>query len=88
MPSLVAEIGWAIEDHLQKIGMLKAPEIPEHQQKIMADKRAEFEGAAAPTGEVSDFPPTAEVCKKCSVKAVILMDGCMTCLNCGDSKCG
>ena len=23
MPSLVAEIGWAIEDHLQKIGMLK-----------------------------------------------------------------
>ena len=90
MPSLVAEIGWAIEDHLQKIGMLKKPEIPEHQQKIMDEKRAEFEGsAAAPAAsESSDFPPTAEVCKKCSVKAVILMDGCMTCLNCGDSKCG
>ena len=88
MPSLVAEIGWAIEDHLQKIGMLKMPEIPEHQQKIMDEKRAEFESAAAATGETADFPPTAEVCKKCSVKAVILMDGCMTCLNCGDSKCG
>lgn len=91
MPSLVAEIGWAIEDHLQKIGMLKMPEIPEHQQKIMDQKRAEFESAAAApaaTDETADFPPTAEVCKKCSVKAVILMDGCMTCLNCGDSKCG
>ena len=44
--------------------------------------------ASAETGETADFPPTAEVCKKCSVKAVILMDGCMTCLNCGDSKCG
>ena len=91
MPSLVAEIGWAIEDHLQKIGMLQMPEIPEHQQKIMDEKRAEFEAAAtapAATSETADFPPTAEVCKKCSVKAVILMDGCMTCLNCGDSKCG
>lgn len=89
MPSLVAEIGWAIEDHLQKIGLLKKPGIPEHQQKIMDEKRAEFENAAAaPAGESSEFPPTAEVCKKCSVKAVILMDGCMTCLNCGDSKCG
>ena len=89
MPSLVAEIGWAIEDHLQKIGLLKKPGISEHQQKIMDEKRAEYESAAtAPAGESSEFPPTAEVCKKCSVKAVILMDGCMTCLNCGDSKCG
>ena len=90
MPSLVAEIGWAIEDHLQKIGMLKKPEIPEHQQKIMDQKRAEFESTvtATPTADTGDFPANAEVCKKCSVKAVILMDGCMTCLNCGDSKCG
>ena len=90
MPSLVSEMGWAIEDHLQKICLLKLPEIPEHQQKIMDEKRAEFEGAAAAPAatEGSEFPPTAELCKKCSVKATILMDGCMTCLNCGDSKCG
>ena len=43
MPSLVAEIGWAIEDHLQKIGLLKKAEIPAHQQKIMDEKRTEFE---------------------------------------------
>ncbi|MDX2504176.1 MAG: NrdJb, partial [Gammaproteobacteria bacterium] len=30
----------------------------------------------------------SQVCDKCSTKAVIKMDGCMTCLNCGDSKCG
>ena len=72
MPSLVAEIGWAIEDHLQKIGMLKKTEIPEHQQKIMDEKRAEFEGTTAAKEEPSDFPANAEVCKKCSVKAVIL----------------
>jgi hypothetical protein len=88
MPSLVAEIGWAIEDHLQKIGMMTKPEIPEHQQKIMDEKRADFEQASASPQEANDFPPTAEVCKKCSVKATILMDGCMTCLNCGESKCG
>jgi hypothetical protein len=73
---------------LQKIGLLKKSEIPAHQQKIMDEKRAEFESAAAAPAEASDFPPTAELCKKCSVKATILMDGCMTCLNCGDSKCG
>jgi hypothetical protein len=87
MPSLVAEIGWAIEDHLQKIGMMSKIEIPEHQQKIMDEKRADFEQANS-AEEASDFPPNAELCKKCSHKAVILMDGCMTCLNCGDSKCG
>ena len=88
MPSLVAEIGWAIEDHLQKIGMMSKIEIPEHQQKIMDEKRAYFEQANSAEEEASDFPPNAELCKKCSHKAVILMDGCMTCLNCGDSKCG
>jgi len=88
MPSLVAEIGWAIEDHLQKIGLLETPEIPEHQRKIMEQKRAEYEAKNAAPEADSEFPSSAELCKKCGVKAVILMDGCMTCLNCGDSKCG
>ena len=45
MPSLVAEIGWAIEDHLQKIGMMGKIEISDHQRKIMDEKRADFEQA-------------------------------------------
>jgi len=97
MPSLVAEIGEAIEDHLTKIGMMKGPELGDHQKAILAEKRAEYEAstkpvsvatAAAVTSEASPFPETAQLCRKCMTKASILMDGCMTCLNCGDSKCG
>ncbi|MFT5717422.1 MAG: hypothetical protein ACI9T7_001614, partial [Oleiphilaceae bacterium] len=33
-------------------------------------------------------PANASLCKKCNNKSVIIMDGCKTCLNCGDSKCG
>ena len=34
------------------------------------------------------FPNGSQLCKKCNVKASIMMDGCLTCLNCGESKCG
>jgi hypothetical protein len=40
------------------------------------------------TGDGASFPPTATMCHKCSTKALVLMDGCATCLNCGYSKCG
>jgi len=33
-------------------------------------------------------PDGAQFCGKCHTAAAILMDGCMSCLNCGDSKCG
>jgi hypothetical protein len=90
MPSLVAEIGDAIESHLKLIGLLKDDGPDEHQQKLIAEKRAQFENQAKPAEakEESDFPASASLCNKCHTKAVIMMDGCMTCLNCGDSKCG
>jgi hypothetical protein len=34
-----------------------------------------------------NFPDDCSLCLKCHVKAVRVLDGCMTCLNCGDSKC-
>ena len=34
------------------------------------------------------FPKDAQLCTKCNTKAAIMMDGCLTCLNCGESKCG
>lgn len=34
------------------------------------------------------FPVDATLCAKCSHRSCIVMDGCQTCLNCGDSKCG
>jgi hypothetical protein len=34
------------------------------------------------------FPPGAMMCGKCNTQALVLLDGCQTCLNCGYSKCG
>ena len=34
------------------------------------------------------FPADAELCAKCYTKAVVSVSGCLTCLNCGESKCG
>lgn len=90
MPSLVAEIGEAIECHMRMIGLLKDDGLDEHQKKLIADKRAQYEGTLKQAEEASpsDFPAGSQLCGKCTTMAVIKMDGCMTCLNCGDSKCG
>jgi hypothetical protein len=89
MPSLVAEIGECIEKHLTEIGMLAAEEIGDHQKRILDEKRSQFEAKTAkPAEERSPYPAGAQLCSKCMTKAMIMMDGCMTCLSCGDSKCG
>lgn len=87
MPSLVAEIGYAIESHLKHIGMIKPEAMTDRQKKFLDEKRREFE-AQHGESESQSFPEKAVLCTKCSTKAMVLMDGCMTCLNCGESKCG
>ncbi|PAU87231.1 NrdJb [Pseudomonas sp. WN033] len=94
MPSLVAEIGDVIEQHLKKIGLIK-DEVDEHQKAYLEQKRAEYVGlkpqdqtAADCDDSTESYPPGAQMCGKCHTQAVVQMDGCMTCLNCGDSKCG
>ena len=89
MPSLVAEIGDVIESHMRSIGLLKEESLDEHQRKMIVEQRNKYEvgvKAVEEAGE-SGFPPEATLCGKCQTKAVIVMDGCLTCLNCGDSKC-
>lgn len=121
MPSLVAELGSIVEDHLKSIGMIHDPEMSAAQKALIAEKRAAYEqrskkntemtpspapsgevrgegalpdtmedpaGDIAVTGDGTSFPPSASMCHKCSTKAVVIMDGCATCLNCGYSKCG
>ncbi len=114
MPSLVAEIGAVVEEHLKSIGLLHDPEMSDATRALIAEKRKAFEerskknaevipqaaGAISGdadarteevievTGEGASFPPSATMCHKCSAKAVVIMDGCATCLNCGYSKCG
>lgn len=89
IPSLVAEIGEVVEQHLQEIGMLKKTGPDEHQQKLIKEKRDEYMARTAEQAKGDEgFPPGAQLCGKCHTKAAIIMDGCLTCLNCGESKCG
>jgi len=113
MPSLVAELGSIVEDHLKSIGMMHDPDMSPEQRALIAEKRAAYEQRTGSkkksevsvsfvsesendshdetievTGDGASFPPSAAMCHKCSTKAVVIMDGCATCLNCGYSKCG
>lgn len=78
MPSLVAELGDVIETHLREIGLMKKEELDPHQKDFLEQKRTEY----------SDFPIDAQLCPTCHTKAVIVINGCTTCLNCAESKCG
>ncbi len=101
MPSIVAELGVIIEKHMKMIGMISDPEVSDAQRALIKEKRSAYEKSAATIGGkdaghanadaeqgAPAFPSSATFCAKCSTKAVVLMDGCATCLNCGNSKCG
>ena len=91
MPSVVADIGHVIETHLKTLDMLPKSEIDAHQQAYLKQKQQAVmaENTNQTDGENQlNFPATASSCKKCHQKSVVLLDGCATCLNCGDSKCG
>ena len=77
MPSLVAEIGTVIEQHLVATGVIKIV-VDEHQQAYLEAKKEE-------AGE--EGIKNAELCTSCNTKSLILMDGCITCVSCGFSKC-
>ena len=91
MPSLVAEIGDAIEAHLRMIGLMANDDLDEVQRKFIEGKRAELAGLSTENkteSPPSGFPVNSQLCNRCHTKAVVQMNGCMTCLSCGDSKCG
>jgi len=74
---------------MQMIGMIKSDKLDDHQKEFLAKKKAkEVVDTGGGSKEQGAFPESSTVCVKCSTKAVVLMDGCMTCLSCGDSNCG
>ena len=93
MPSLVAEIGATIKRHMQSIGYIDAPgsDLSDDQKAMLAEKRSAYEASLSkdtPTEEKgTGYPANATRCNSCSEQAVIIMDGCQTCLSCGNSKC-
>jgi len=90
MPSIIAELGHIVEKHLRYIGLLGAETLDEHKQKLIADKRREFEERNRQQDAFArgEHPEGAQLCTVCTTVAVVFMDGCMTCLSCGESKCG
>ena len=87
MPSLVAEIGEVLETHMRRIGLIEPEELSDSHKALIEEKRASLQ-AMETTSDDNNFPPGAELCTKCNTKAMVLLDGCMTCLNCGYSQCG
>jgi len=79
MPSLVAEIGEVIQQHMVSIGMMEGQlDTPELEAKRKEAKEKLGEDALA----------HGNMCDKCGAMAVVRLDNCNTCLECGDSKCG
>jgi len=78
--SLVAEIGMVLETHLKKIGMIESEDVVIMTSEEKSEKLKEIKKDGIPTN--------ATICNKCNQKAVVRLDNCQTCLECGDSKCG
>jgi len=79
MPSIVAEIGEVIQQHLISIGMMEG-------QLNNAELQAKRTEAQEKLG--SDAIAKGNQCDKCGAMAVVRLDNCNCCLECGDSKCG
>ena len=86
MPSIIAELGHIIEKHLTSIGLLKRVLSPAEQELIDSKKREL--ARSQKTIEAESAIPNAKMCDKCSSVSAVMMDGCLTCLTCGYSKCG
>lgn len=78
VPSLVAEIGIVIEQHLISLGLIKHEAMSEEAKAMIAQKRI----------DVGDAIKNAAQCPKCNAVAYVIQSGCGTCLECAYSKCG
>lgn len=76
MPSLVAEIGSVIEQHLTSLGLY----MPDNSLVIAAQEM--LKEKTQPSNAAGSY------CLACGEYAVVKVDGCATCKSCGDSKCG
>jgi len=79
MPSIVAEIGEVIQQHLVSIGMMEGQL---NNEELQAKRKEAEEKLGA------DAIAKGNQCDKCGAMAVVRLDNCNCCLECGDSKCG
>lgn len=78
-PSLVAEIGDVLEQHLTTLGLYARDDSLAQAAVVMLSEKA---------GKAGEGKPDKQQCMKCQEFALVLMDGCLTCVACGESKCG
>ncbi len=71
----------------QKRAEVEARELKESQSAAAAPPASPAGDAGQGSTEAS-YPASSTLCFKCSTKAMVLLDGCQTCLACGYSKCG
>ena len=90
MPSIIADLGHIVEKHMIEIGLLKKQEPSEARKKFIEEKRAQYESRKNQADAFAEgsYPEGAQLCSHCSTAAAVVLDGCLTCLNCGYSKCG
>ena len=90
MPSIIAELGYVIEKHFKAIGIISEEVLDQHQKKLIEEKKQEFENRNKQKDAFvnESFPEGSRLCGHCNTVAMVMMDGCETCLNCGHSKCG
>ncbi|MCZ8335896.1 MAG: adenosylcobalamin-dependent ribonucleoside-diphosphate reductase [Rhodobacteraceae bacterium] len=74
IPSILAAIGGVIERHLIDIGFIAGEGLG-----LKSDPKAEVVALGAPKGKA---------CSSCGSYDMRMVEGCMTCANCGYSKCG
>src|SRR5438477_9572998 len=80
MPSIIAELGYVIEKHLQTIGLIRKTQLDPHQQKLVHEKRVEFQARARQADAYAKlhFPEGTHLRGRWSNAAVRMMDRCIT----------
>ena len=81
MPSLIAEIGSIIDEHLRFINY--DPKSNEADVPNSVTYPSDPNSVTYPS-----YPRGATLCDKCHTVALVRQDNCATCLACGYSKCG
>ena len=74
IPSILAAIGGVIERHMISIGFIEGEGLG-----LKSDPQAQVVNMDAPRGKA---------CPSCGQFDLKMVEGCMTCLSCGHSKCG
>ncbi len=75
VPSILAAIGGVIERHLIITGFIEGEGMG-----LKSDPQAE--------AMVVGTPPRGKACPSCGQYSLRMVEGCMTCMDCGHSKCG